>query len=142
MKRRVAMLVMALAALPAAAEQYMAFDDVEVHYAVVNTLFLEPDVAGRYGIVRGKDRAIVNVSVLDANGEAIAAQVSGTTINLLSQQAPLRFSEVREGEAIYYIASLTYTDRDVLRFRIAVDVDGRETMNVEFQQQMFVEPDS
>jgi len=133
-------LTVVLLALPAAADQFKSFDDVEVHYAVVNTLFLQPDVAAHYGIVRGKDRAIVNLSVLGHDGVALLADVTGTAVNLLSQQAPLQFSVIREGDAIYYIASITYTDQDVLRFRIAVNAPDRAPMNLEFQQQMFVEP--
>jgi hypothetical protein len=107
---------------------------------VVNTLFLEPDVAKHYGVVRAKDRAIVNLSVLGTDGKAILADVSGVAVNLLSQQAPLAFSTIREGESIYYVAPIRYTDQDVLRFRIAVKVPDREPMNLEFQQLMYVGP--
>jgi hypothetical protein len=134
------MALIALIALPSAAEQFKAFDDIEVHYVVVNTLFLEPDVAKHYGVVRAKDRAIVNLSVLGGDGRALLGEVAGFTINLLSQQAPLAFATFREGESIYYIAPIRYTDQDVLRFRITVKVPDREPMNVEFQQLMYVAP--
>lgn len=140
MIRRTLLVLIALIALPSSAEQFKAFDDIEVHYVVVNTLFLEPDVAKHYGVVRAKDRAIVNLSVLGADGKAILADVSGVAVNLLSQQAPLAFSTIREGESIYYVAPIRYTDQDVLRFRIAVKVPDREPMNLEFQQLMYVGP--
>jgi hypothetical protein len=132
------LLIAMLAVRDACAEQFKAFDDVQVHYMVVNTLFLRPEIAAHYGIVRGRDRAIVNVSVLDEDGTSLPAQVSGTTINLLSQEAPLEFTVYSEDPAIYYIAPLRYTDQDVLRFRISVVVEGREPMLLEFQQQMYV----
>ena len=140
MIRRAILVLIALIALPSSAEQFKAFDDIEVHYVVVNTLFLDPDVAKRYGVVRAKDRAIVNLSVLGADGKALLADVSGVAVNLLSQQGPLAFSTIREGESIYYIAPIRYTDQDVLRFRIAVKVPDREPMNLEFQQLMYVGP--
>jgi hypothetical protein len=140
MIRRAILVLIALIALPSSAEQFKAFDDIEVHYVVVNTLFLEPDVAKHYGVVRAKDRAIVNLSVLGADGKALLADVSGVAVNLLSQQGPLAFSTIREGESIYYIAPIRYTDQDVLRFRIAVKVPDREPMNLEFQQLMYVGP--
>jgi len=140
MIRRAILVLIALIALPSSAEQFKAFDDIEVHYVVVNTLFLEPDVAKQYGVVRAKDRAIVNLSVLGADGKALLADVSGVAVNLLSQQGPLAFSTIREGESIYYIAPIRYTDQDVLRFRIAVKVPDREPMNLEFQQLMYVGP--
>ncbi len=137
---RTLVFLFALFVLPASAEQFKAFDDVEVHYIVVNTLFLQPDVANRYGVVRAKDRAIVNVSVLGPDGKALLGDVTGVTVNLLSQQAPLPFSTIREGESIYYIAAIRYTDQDVLRFRIAVNVPNRAPMNLEFQQLMYIGP--
>jgi len=140
MIRRTLLVLIALIALPSSAEQFKAFDDIEVHYVVVNTLFLDPDVAKHYGVVRAKDRAIVNLSVLGADGKALSADVAGVTVNLLSQQATLTFATIREGESIYYIAPIRYTDQDVLRFRIAVKLPDRDPMNVEFQQLMYVAP--
>ncbi len=61
------------------------------------------------------------------------------TINLLSQRAPLEFATIREGDAIYYIAPIRYTDRDVLRFDLTVSVPDRAPMKLEFQQPMYVE---
>jgi Domain of unknown function (DUF4426) len=138
MIRRMAALAMLVVGIPVAAEQFKAFGDVEVHYVVVNTLFLQPEVAARYGVVRSSDRAIVNLSVLD-HGVALLSEVSGETINLLSQRAPLEFATIREGDAIYYIASIRYTDRDVLRFDLTVSVPDRAPMKLEFQQSMYVE---
>ena len=45
---------------------------------------------------------------------------------------------IKEGDAIYYIAPLRYTDQDVLRFRVTITVPDRAPMNLEFQQQMYV----
>ena len=96
MMRRLTALAALLFATPVAAEQFKDFGDVEVHYVVVNTLFLQPDVAARYGVVRSGDRAIVNLSVLDQDGVALLGEVSGETINLLSQRAPPRATCTRE----------------------------------------------
>jgi hypothetical protein len=123
------------------AEQFKAFGDIEVHYAVVNTMFLQPDVAARYGIVRDTDRAIVNVSVLDSGGATLAADVSGVTINLLNHEAKLTFDTIKEETSTYYIAPIRYTDQDVLRFRIDVTLPNRAPMRLEFQQRMYVEPE-
>lgn len=138
MTRLTVLCLLLLLSTSAAAEQFKEFDGVEVHYVVVNTLFLKPDIAAKYGVVRADDRAIVNLSVLGENGAAILGEVTGSTINLLSQTAPLQFSVIREGDSIYYIAPLRYTDQDVLRFRVTVEVPDRAPMNLEFQQQMYV----
>ena len=141
MTHRTIALLLSLLATQVAAEQFKAFDDIEVHYVVVNTLFLQSEVAARYGVIRSKDRAIVNLSVLDRTGVALLATVSGESINLLSQRTPLEFAVTREGDAIYYIAPIRYTDQDVLRFALSVSMPDRAPMNFEFQQQMYVEPD-
>jgi Domain of unknown function (DUF4426) len=139
MTRRMTALAILVFGIPVAADQFKTFGDIEVHYVVVNTLFLDSDVAAHYGVSRSSDRAIVNLSVLDHNGVALLGEVSGVTINLLSQRAPLQFSTIREGDAIYYIAPIRYTDRDVLRFDLTVSVPDRAPMKLEFQQTMYVE---
>ena len=138
MKRRALLSLITLLATTAAADQFKSFDGIDVHYVVVNTLFLQPDIAARYNVTRANDRAIVNLSVIDDKATALSAEVTGSTINLLSQTAPLQFAEIKEGEAIYYVAPLRYTDKDVLRFRVTITVPDRAPMNLEFQQQMFL----
>ncbi len=130
----------ALIASTAAADQFKDFGDVEVHYAVVNTLFLQPEVAARYGVVRAKDRAIINVAVLDRDGAALSGAVTGEAMNLLSASSTLSFSTIREGQSIYHIAQIRYTDQDVLRFRIAVNLPSHAPLHFEFQQRMYVAP--
>jgi len=138
MIRHLLWFMLAFAALPAAADQFKSFDGVDVHYIVVNTLFLQPDVAARYKVVRANDRAIVNLSVIDEKGSAILAEVTGSTVNLLSQTNPLQFAVINEGDSIYYVAPFQYTDQDVLRFRVSISVPGRTPMDLEFQQQMYL----
>ncbi len=110
-----------LFALPAAADQFKSFDDVDVHYIVVNTLFLQPDIAARYNVVRASDRAIVNLSVIDDEGRGAAGRsLRGRRSICSARPRHLQFTEIKEGDAIYYIAPLRYTDQDVLRFRVTI----------------------
>jgi Domain of unknown function (DUF4426) len=140
--RRIALLLVAgLTATSAAAEQFHAFGDIEVHYSVVNTLFLDKQITDRYGIERGGNRAIVNVAVLDASGTPIATTVTGSTLNLLNREETLAFRTITEPPSVYNIAPLRYTDGDVLRFRLEVQMPEREPMRFEFQQRMYVAPD-
>ena len=99
--------------------------------------FLKPEVAADYGVVRGRDRAFINLSVLDPEGTPVPAAVSGTMVNLLSQSEPLRFREVREGEAIYYLAEFKHTDRDTLRFAVDIVAPDGEARQLKFQQRMY-----
>jgi hypothetical protein len=125
----------------ASAAQFVVIGDLEVHYVVVNTLFLEPDVAARHGIVRARDRAILNVSVIGPDGHPRDARVEGSARNLLDQTLPLEFARITEGEAIYFIASIRHTDQDVLRFRLAIDDRAGTAGEVEFQERLWVQPE-
>ena len=137
--RRAAIAVLALAAGVLAAEQKQAFGGYEVHYSVFNPSFLRAEVAERYDVVRGRDKAVVNVSILDGE-RSVAVAVTGTVKNLLGQLQPLDFREVKEGEAVYYLAMLTYQDRDTLRFEITADLPGHGAAVVRFQQSLYWEP--
>ena len=123
-----------MAATAAAAEQKALFGDMAVHYVVLNTLFIKPEIASRHGITRGRDKALLNVSILAADGRAVAAPVTANVTNLLGQQRPLRVARVDEGDAIYYLATLTHEDREALRFEIVAELPGHGPARVHFQQ--------
>ena len=130
-------LVLANACLDANAEQKQQLGPWEAHYALVPTSFLKPDIAARYEITRGRDRAMLNISVLDEAGNAVAVDITGTVINLLSQRQPIEFREVREGPAIYYLAQVKHTDREVLRFEVDITPPDGSDRRLKFQQKMY-----
>ena len=138
MSARVAMAVVVLAAGVFFAEQKQSFDGYEVHYSVFNPSFLRADVAERYGVVRGRDKALINVSVTDGE-RSVSVPMRGSVKNLLGQSQALDFREVQDGEAVYYLAMLTYQDRDTLRFEITTDLPGHGPAVVKFQQTLYWE---
>jgi Domain of unknown function (DUF4426) len=119
------------------AEQVRRLGSWDVHYIVVRTSFLKPEIAERNGIVRGRDRAFLNISVLGPDGQPVTAEVSGTSRNLLEQVTTLEFREVREGNARYYLAQFQHTDRDTLRFAIDIVPPDGKRQRLTFQQQMY-----
>ncbi|MDH3644592.1 MAG: DUF4426 domain-containing protein [Gammaproteobacteria bacterium] len=119
------------------AEQLQRFGDWEVHYVVLPTEFLKPDVAAGYDIVRGRDRAFVNISVLSPDGLPSKVNVSGHSTNLLGQRQTLAFREVSEGSAVYYLAEIKHSDEEVVRFKITVSGATRREMLLEFQQKLY-----
>ncbi|MFW6094344.1 MAG: DUF4426 domain-containing protein [Pseudomonadota bacterium] len=132
-------LCLALGAGLVRAEQMQAIGDYEAHYSVVPTLFLKPDVAARYDVVRAPDRALLTVSVLDGEAHPVRAQVSGVVRNLLDQARELSFREVEEGPAVYYLAGVDHDDGEVLRFVVQVTAPDGSDHEVTFQQTMYVE---
>jgi hypothetical protein len=141
MKHTFRSLILALLFISGAAnaEQMRKLGDWEVHYVLVPTTFLNKDVAANYQIARGRDRALVNISILDEAGNPVAAEVTGRVTNLLSQSTELNFSEVTEGPAVYYLADVKHTDRDILRFEIQIIPPDQTTQLLKFQQRVYWE---
>ncbi|MDR2212171.1 MAG: DUF4426 domain-containing protein [Pseudomonadales bacterium] len=100
-----------------------------VHYLALNSTFLEPVIAAQYGIERGSRLGLINVAVLRDNpngiGTPVSATLSGGKYNLLQQSTPLTFKEVREGEAIYYLAQFDFSNAETLRFTLEVQPEGQ-----------------
>ena len=125
--------------IPAEAEQKAVFSDYEVHYILLPTTFLKADIADKYNLRRSKDRALVNVSVLNLQGTPVQANVRGSAENLLGQRQNLTFNEVIEGEAIYYLALLRYADEEFQRVALNVVLPNGELAEIKFQQKMYWE---
>lgn len=135
--RRIALLFIALClSLPALAERKQSFGDLDVHYSAFNSSFLQPEVAAAAGLSRGKQQGVLNISVFKAGHPAVAV-VSGEMRNLLGQTHSLRFKQVTEGEAIYYLAQFPIEQQEVLRFSISIQADGGNTHSLDFNQELF-----
>lgn len=133
-----------LLSLPLQAEQFQRFDDYEVHYILFNTQFLQPGIASKYGIERSKNTALVNVSVLkmnpDGTGVPVEAVVSGAAKNLMQQQKNLKFRTIKEQNAIYSLADLFISDREVLRFELIVKPeDTNKSYTIQFNQMTYID---
>ena len=131
-------LLLVLAA-PADAEQSVRIGNFQAHYVVFPSTFLSADIANRYKIGRARNLSVVNLSVLDAAGKGTPAAVTGQVKNLLGQLSALDFREIREDQAIYYIAEVRHTDREVLRFDISIAPPGNKAHKLAFQQELFWE---
>lgn len=129
---------LANSALAQQSEKYGAF---ELHYSVVNTTFLEPEVAATYGITRGEKRAILNLAVrehLDEGSEARTMLVKGRTWDLIQNQE-LEFQEIREGPAIYYIAQFKFINEEWRFFEVDFRPAGaQESYTFKFKHQLYI----
>ena len=133
-----AVLLVSSAAL---AQQSEMFGPFELHYSVVNTTFLEPKVAATYGITRGKKRAILNLAVREHIDETTVGRtmlLKGKTWDLIHNQE-LEFQEVREGEAIYYIAEFDFINEEFRFFEVYFRPEGAdETYTFKFKHQLYI----
>jgi hypothetical protein len=136
-------LVLALTLLPglASAQQSEVFGPFELYYSVVNTTFLDPEIAATYHITRGEKRAILNLSVrenLPAGSAARTMLLQGRTWDLIQNQA-LEFREIREGEAVYYIAEFPFINEEWRFFEVEFRPDGADqTYTFKFKHQLYV----
>ena len=81
----------------------------------------------------------MNISVLDSRSQkAQEVEMSGTARNLLGTTKTLTFKKVTEGDAIYYLATVPFSHKEVLRFDINIE-QGKASQNLKFQQTMYVE---
>jgi hypothetical protein len=142
--RAPALLAALLLAGSAAAEQLERFGDLEVHYMVFNSTTLEPAIAERYAIVRDERRAVVNVAgrrvAADGSTTAVPLTIEAEVRNLVGQARPLPFREVEEPGAVYYLATVPFTDRETLRFRLRVtDRETGRTHAMRFQKELWAQ---
>ncbi len=127
-------------AQPAGASDAEIGDHV-VHFSAQSTDQLPPEVARAYNIVRSKNRAMLNVSVLQAgDGSAVVADVSVKTVNLTGQLKNVTMRQIDEGDAIYYIGEVAIANRETLVFDISVTPDGsNQVSDVRFKRQFFTD---
>ncbi|MGE7959678.1 DUF4426 domain-containing protein [Pseudomonas sp. NPDC089530] len=125
----------ALAAEPIKGERQEVFGDVTVHYNTFNSTFLQPDIAKAAELIRSKNQGVINISVLKA-GKPQVAQVTGTIKDLTSQSVPLKFKQVTEQGAIYYIAQYPVEQQETRTFDIKVQT-GDTVNTINFNQELF-----
>jgi hypothetical protein len=115
--------------------------DHVVHFSAQSTDQLPPEVARAYNIVRSKNRAMLNVSVLEeATSKPVAAAVTVKTVNLTGQLKSVTMREINEQDAIYYIGEVPVANRETLIFDISVMPDGSdESSDVRFKRQFFTD---
>lgn len=132
-------------AQPGHAQQSQMFGPYELHYSVVNTTFLSPEVAATYGIIRGEKRAILNLSVREHlseessdRTEARAMALKGKTWDLIQNQ-PLEFQQIKEGPATYYIAEFKFINEEWRFFEVYFRPEGAEqTYTFELKHQLYI----
>ena len=134
-------LIAMLCGAGAQAQQSEIFGPYELHYSVVNSTFLAPEVAATYGIVRGNKRAILTLAVREEMapaGETLSMLLQGRTWDLIQNQF-LEFQEIREGPAIYYIAEFRFINEEWRFFEVDFRPSGgNETYTFKFKHQLYV----
>lgn len=123
----------------AKSEQKRTLGNWEVHYIAFNTTFLTPEIARINNIQRSPNNTLINISVLDRRTKkAQEVEISGTARNLLGSTSKLTFKQVKEGDAIYYLAPFSIDDEEHYRFQIIMK-QGRNSQTLQFEQKLYRE---
>jgi len=120
------------------AENSKQFGDYLVHYNAFRSDSLTPEIAKAYSLTRRNNRMVINITVQKKDGTTttpVKADVSGFASNLTGQVKNLKFKEVLDGNAIYYLAQSQVSNRETLKFDIKA-IPAGETLvaNVKFKQ--------
>jgi len=118
--------------------------DFVVHFSAQSTDQLPTEVARAYNIVRSKNRAMLNVSIIRKSDNApVAGEVSVKTVNLTGQLKSVTMRKIEEpGDvtAIYYIGETPVANRETLVFDIKVTPDGADNSSeVRFKRQFYTD---
>jgi Domain of unknown function (DUF4426) len=112
-----------------------------VHFSAQSTDQLPPDVARAYGIVRSKNRAMLNVSVIkEGTTVAVPADITVRTVNLAGQLKNVTMRKIQEQEAIYYIGETAVANHETLVFNISITPEGKtEASDVRFTREFYTD---
>lgn len=125
---------------PGLAAQFQDFGNLEVHYIALPSTFLQPDIAQKYNIKRSRYNGLINISVLDknSNAKAVSASLSGTGKNLLGQSHSLSFTEIKEGDSIYYLSDYPFTNEEIVNFDIMIKTQNKTNI-LKFQHKFYTD---
>jgi hypothetical protein len=126
------------------AENSTSIDGYTIHHNIITTDFLSEDIARSYGIIRSKNRAMLNVSVIKdkegTTGTPVSADIKAYMTNIIGQRRGLSMREVREKQAVYYIGTFLVRNRENLNFHLDVKPEGADKYSpVAFSEEFFID---
>ena len=127
--------VSAMAADTIDANRKKDFGDITVHYNTFTSSFLQPEIAQKIGVVRSKERGLINVTVIKGI-TPVAAQVTGTIKDMFGKSEILTFQQINEKGGINYLAPYSVTQREYKTFTINVEAGGK-AHSFQFNQELF-----
>ena len=111
------------------------FGDITVHYNTFTSSFLPAETAQKVGVVRSKEKGLINVTVIKGVSP-VAAQVTGTVKDLGGKSEILTFKQIEEKSGISYLAPYSVTQREYKTLTINVETGGK-AHGFQFNQELF-----
>lgn len=136
----IALLTLPLIAQGIEDKLYKQHGTYKIFFTAFNSSFLSPEIANANNIVRGKDKGMVNISVMEELAVGVPSLVTGRVFNILQQSRELKFVAVKEGRSLYYLAPFEFENEDYLTFKITIQTnDGKPSYpyDFKFQKKMY-----
>jgi hypothetical protein len=120
------------------------FGDYVLHFNAISTDQLTPEVAKAYDIVRSRNRALLNVSIVKkvdgTTGQPVPGSVSALVANDTGQVKDANLREIREGDAVYYIADFAVSDAETLVITLdATPINETSRFSVRFTRTFYAQ---
>ncbi|MGJ8669819.1 MAG: DUF4426 domain-containing protein [Oceanococcus sp.] len=136
------LLIILLITLPIAvsAEQVIEHDGYRLHYMSMVTDELQPEVAKAYGITRSRKQGILilNLQHEDAPLVSVPSTTTGRIRNLIGQERLDDLREVREQDALYWIATFDFSHLETMRFEFQVKpASSKTSVPLKFSKQFY-----
>lgn len=138
-KLALVLLVSLLTWLPTAQAEVVKAGPYQIHFSAFESTFLTAEVAKTYNITRSRYNGVINISVLDTRSGNLptVVTITGEAKNLIGHYVPLEFKEVKEGQAVYYLEQIKYSNEETFRFKLQITTpDG--TYPAEFIKKFYV----
>ena len=124
------------------AQQQVEDDEYVVYYNALNSIFIQPEIANQYDLVRSRYRGLLNISVQrkqpGGGSKPVTAKLTGNVGPLGGSLIPLQFDLVNEGPAIYYLAQFHFKSGENQHFKIKVEpLPGYPPLVVKFSQSLY-----
>ncbi|MCN4143713.1 MAG: DUF4426 domain-containing protein [Thiohalomonas sp.] len=120
------------------AENAKEYADHIVYYNAFLTDSLPPQMTKQYALKRSKNYAMINISVMEKGAAVptgVKSQVTGQLKNLMGQTRALEFREIKEGQAVYYIAQIGVQSKEVVNFSIDIKPESsKEKYEIKFSK--------
>ena len=143
MKRWLSLLLLFVGSL-AWGESFTEDDRYIVHYNAFNSSIVTPEVAQAHGLVRSGYRGMVNITVQrKREGQLpknVTAFLDGYVKHLNGTEIPLEFTQINEGDVVYYIGEFQIANGQPLTFDIDVKPGaGHSGFHLKFSQTLYVD---
>ncbi len=122
----------------AQAENAKEYNEHIIYYNAFPSDSLPAQMTKQYGLKRSKNYAMINISVMKKGAGVpigVKSKVTGYLKNLMGQKRKLEFREIKEGQAVYYIAQIGVQSREQVSFSIdIVPQDSKEKYDIQFNK--------